>query len=243
MDYRNADWIPWYVDDSPGWLELSLAARGAMAEIARKLNRKTGTIELRRGLSSLAGLLRVRWEGELEPALTELIEKGKLTWNGDAGLLCDPDYLDRRRPTSTERVNEYRRRKAETDETLQPFQQHESLHVTDVTVKRHRGEESRSDQIDRERAGACTPELTAHRVARLQAIAQAAGITIDPRDEWETYVADRARKAKPISDADWEYWLRNAVKFARRDREKARTSSAPPGASERSRKSLEGFKA
>lgn len=226
MDYRNADWLPWYVEDTPGWLELSLAARGAMAEIQRKLNRKTGSIELRRGLPSLAGLLRVRWADELEPALGELLKAGKLTWDGDAGLLCDPDYLSRRRPTSTERVRDHRKRGvAGTNETLHPLPE-------------PREEKSRVDQRSIDRAAAPeNQQLTPHRLSRLKAICLAAGVELDPDDEWATYVADRTRKVKPISDPDWEYWLRNAVKFAKRDR-----ATAPKGgASARARQDLGDF--
>jgi hypothetical protein len=108
-DREHDEWIPWYVEDTPGWLDLTLAARGAMEGIARKLNRKTGQLYLRRGLSSLAVLLHVRWE-ELEPALAELVSKGKVTWDGSHFVLADPDYVERKRRSGADRVKAHRDR-------------------------------------------------------------------------------------------------------------------------------------
>ncbi len=110
-DYEHDKWIAWYVEDTVGWLQLSLAARGAMAEIARKLNGK-GELTLRRGLSSLAFILRVGWEGELEPAVAELIAAGKVTWDGSRFVLADPEYTARKRRGSADRMRDKRARDA-----------------------------------------------------------------------------------------------------------------------------------
>jgi hypothetical protein len=126
-DREHDEWIPWYVEDSPGWLELSLAARGAMEGIARKLNRRTGQLALRRGLPSLALLLHVPWS-DLEPAIAELIEKGKVTWDGST--LFDPDYSERKRRSGADRQAEYRaRKKGESS----PVSTESVTRVTDVT--------------------------------------------------------------------------------------------------------------
>lgn len=74
MTQERGGWIPWYCEDSPGWLELSLAARGAAEGIARKMGPHRGELHLGpRGLRGLAVLLRCSW-AELEPALAELTE-------------------------------------------------------------------------------------------------------------------------------------------------------------------------
>lgn len=111
-DYEHEKWVPWYVADTATWLELSLAARGAMAEIVRKLN-GDGKITLRRGLSSLASLLRLRWEGELEPAIAELIAAGKVVWDGSLFTLSDPGFESRKRRTSADRMRDLRARRKE----------------------------------------------------------------------------------------------------------------------------------
>ena len=127
-DYEHDTWIAWYVEDTAGWLALSLAARGAMAEVARKLNRK-GELTLRRGLSSLAVILRLRWEGELEPAIAELLEAGKILWDESRSLLFDPDYVARRRSSSADRMREKRARDARA-----PSDARDVTSVTTVTV-------------------------------------------------------------------------------------------------------------
>lgn len=137
MDWANSEWLPWYRPDTAGWLELSLAARGAMAEVARKLD-KRGELHLgRRGLPALATLLRVKWDEELAPAMSELLTDGRLAWNSDDGILSDPDYEKRRRPTSTERVRAFRERVG---------------NVGNVSVTQNRIDQNRSDQSGRERA-------------------------------------------------------------------------------------------
>jgi hypothetical protein len=136
-DYRHEDWIPWYTEDSPGWLELSLAARGAAEGIARKMGRDRDELHLgSRGLRGLAILLHCRWE-DLEPALAELLSPGphgeppRLVYDPERQVIHDPEAADRRRPTSTGRVRAHRASKSnpppppvsethETDETVSP---------------------------------------------------------------------------------------------------------------------------
>lgn len=126
----RGDWIPWYCDDSPGWLELSLAARGAAEGIARKMGRKRSELHLgSRGLKGLAVLLRCRWE-ELEPAIAELTTgpHPRFVMSEDGRVLIDPEHESRRRPTSAERVSRHRK-KVEANDTAP-----ESGDVTPVTV-------------------------------------------------------------------------------------------------------------
>lgn len=114
--YEHEPWVPWYTNDTPGWTQLSLSARGACVHIACKLNPRTGTLVLRRGLASLAWLLSTTWE-ELEPALTELFESGKFMWDEHSMTLRDPDHGERKRPSVAERVARHRERKASSDVT------------------------------------------------------------------------------------------------------------------------------
>jgi len=114
VDPDRGDWIPWYVDDSAGWLELSLAARGAAEGIARKMGPRRGELRLgSRGLRGLALLLGCSWE-ELEPALAELLSgpHPRLVLSEDQRVLIDPDHESRRRPTSADRVRRHRAKRA-----------------------------------------------------------------------------------------------------------------------------------
>lgn len=108
-DYDSDEFIPWYREATPTWLELSDAERGVLVSVAMELNPKTGERILRRGLSSLALVVQIPWE-RLEPALARLIALGKLEWDGGRFALRDPGYLERKRKTSTERVREFRAR-------------------------------------------------------------------------------------------------------------------------------------
>lgn len=138
MDWASSEWMPWYKPDTAGWLELSLAARGAMAEVARKLD-KSGQLHLgRRGLRALATLLRLKWDGELEPAVIELIADGRLTWDLQSGILSDPEFEQRRRPSSTERMRELRSRSKS--------RHGDAGDVTSRAVTQIRSDQIRSDQ-------------------------------------------------------------------------------------------------
>lgn len=113
-DYAHEEWIPWYTSDSAGWLELSLAARGAAEGIARKMGRDRDELPLgSRGIKALAALLGRPWE-EVEPAILELLAPGpdgeppRLVYDATTRVLRDPQATHRRRPTSTKRVQSHR---------------------------------------------------------------------------------------------------------------------------------------
>lgn len=119
-DRDRGDWIPWYVDDSPTWLRLSLAARGAAEGIARKMGPRRGELRLGSlGLEGLADLLRVPW-AELEPALAELLAgpHPRYIVSEDQRVLIDPDHASRKLKGSTVRMQRKRARDAaaETDD-------------------------------------------------------------------------------------------------------------------------------
>ncbi len=105
-DREHDKWIPWYVEDTEGWLDLSLAARGAAEGIARKMN-ANGELFLRRGLPALATKLGRPW-AECEPAIGELVAKGRVIWDGSRCLLVDPEYHERKRKGSAERMAKLR---------------------------------------------------------------------------------------------------------------------------------------
>jgi hypothetical protein len=133
--YDDETYLPWYRRPTPTWLELSAAARGVLVSVAMELNQKTGEVTLRRGLASLSTLVQIPWE-QLEPAIAELIAKGKLEWDGSRFVLRDPEYADRKRPTSKERTQEYRSRKAKSDPPPATEMPPESVtRVTNVTSR------------------------------------------------------------------------------------------------------------
>lgn len=112
--YDDEEYLPWYRQPTPTWLELSAAARGVLVSVAMTLNHRTGEVHLRKGLPSLATLLRLPWE-DLEPALSELLATGKLEWDGARFVLRDPEYLGRQRPrpkTAAERMRDLRARRS-----------------------------------------------------------------------------------------------------------------------------------
>lgn len=112
--YDDEHFLLWFTRATPTWLELSAQARGVAISVAMELNPRTGKLTLRKGLPSLAVLLRLPWE-VIEPALSELLAAGKLEWDGSTFTLFDPEHHDRRRKTSTERVAEHRaRRRSDT---------------------------------------------------------------------------------------------------------------------------------
>jgi hypothetical protein len=138
--YDTEEYLPWYRQPTPTWLELSAAARGVLVSVAMTLNHRTGEVHLRKGLSSLATLLRLPWE-ELEPALAELLAAGKLEWDGSRFVLRDPEYLGRQRPrakTGAERTRMWRERSA-NDVT--------SRDACDEKPSRDVCDDKRSDQI------------------------------------------------------------------------------------------------
>ncbi len=114
MKYDEENWIKVYTRDTAGWLSLSWQARGLSLEIARKLPKKTGELSLgRKGLEALAALLRASWP-EIEPYIRELIEDGKLAYDAERQVICDPQHPARQEAIASGKVRtqEWRERKA-----------------------------------------------------------------------------------------------------------------------------------
>lgn len=206
-DYEHDEWIPWYVEDTPGWLELSLAARGAMAEIARKLNR-VGELRLRRGISSLAVILRLRWEGELEMAVAELIAAGKVHWDGSTFVLSDPEYLSRKRKGSADRMRELRdRRKRDASDAcdVTPVTSEHPEHVTGVTPVL-----VSSDLISSESdlgSGSDAREPPTWWATTCDTVESVTGAKIDRGSAWLRYSGHRRTNGKRMAPPDAQYWL------------------------------------
>jgi hypothetical protein len=112
--YDDEEYLPWYRQPTPTWLELSAAARGVLVSVAMTLNHRTGEVHLRKGLPSLSTLLRLPWS-DLEPAIAELLAAGKLEWDEGRSALRDPEFLARQRPrpkSPAERMRDLRARRA-----------------------------------------------------------------------------------------------------------------------------------
>jgi hypothetical protein len=240
-DREHDKWIPWYVEDTPGWLELSLAARGAMEGIARKLNDKTGRLTLRRGLPSLALLLHVSW-AELEPALAELVASGKLEWDGAAFQLIDPEYVERRRHSSADRMAAKRAR--DRGKEVTPVTSPPSLpsHVTPVTAvlvsstlissESDLGSDARDLPTGvRERIVEPITEVgppPAWFPTAVDVVAMNTGIALPVGEAWLRYDGHRQGKGLPRTQPDAQYWLttvmvpeaREVLRRATRDKDR-----------------------
>ncbi len=254
-DREHDEWIPWYVEDTPGWLELSLGARGAMEGIARKLNRKTGQLALRRGLSSLAILLHVRWD-ELEPALAELIAKGKITWDGSLFVLFDPDYLERKRRSGADRMADLRSRRKSTppppvtDVTSQASLSSPASHVTDRDGCDSCSSLLSSDLISSDlRSEIASSGVILDRTAPLEPDAGVVFDTIatnrhvgqEPEVAWTNFTGHFAGQHFPSREAvlgRWQKWVSQQAVYSAKERDKDR--SREDAAAERKRFAREG---
>lgn len=217
-DYEHDEWIPWYVEDTPGWLELSLGARGAMAEIARKLNRG-GELRLRRGLSSLAVLLRLRWEGELEGAVAELIAAGKVRWDGSTFTLSDPEYLARKRRSSADRMRDHRarsKRDASDGGDVTSVTSERGARVTRVTpVLVSSDLISSGSDLETQTRATTVPDTGPPDwwEPTLASIEMTTGESLPSGEAWLRYSGHRASKEppKPVSKPDAQYWLTSVM--------------------------------
>ena len=99
MDHENERWIKVYTRDTGGWLDLSWQARGLALELSRKLD-ADGKLPLgRRGLQSLAGVVRGRWE-DLCPFVDELLTDGRFEVL-EGNVLWDPEHKTRQSAVSS----------------------------------------------------------------------------------------------------------------------------------------------
>jgi hypothetical protein len=241
----RGEWIPWYCEDSPGWVELSFAARGVAEGIARKMGRSRGEIHLgSRGLRGLCKLLHGQWE-EFEPAMAELLAEGpdgeppRLVLSEDQRVLIDPDHETRRRPTSAERVKKHRAK----SEPPPPPEDVTHVTVTSVTSVSETpvtgagvtspllsSDLISSSEADQDHlAGGSSPETAPPWFAGVvEAVGMATLVDLRPADCWLRYHGHRAGKGKRVDPNDARYWLttvmvpeaRKEAKEAARQRER-----------------------
>jgi len=232
--YDEEEFIPWYREETPGWIELSMAERGALISIAMKLNRKTGTLTLRRGIESLALLLRCDW-AELGPLVGRLIAAGKLSWDGTKYMLFDPEHECRRRKTSTERVREFRARsKSDPPHDETPRNVGNVSSVTGGCVTPLSSPLLSSDLSSGESAERGPPEPPKWWDAACETVAMQTGEAIEKRPAWLRYWGHRSSTGKRVAQPDAVYWLTTVdAKEARKERRdeaqrRNRAGPAPP---------------
>jgi hypothetical protein len=91
---NDRDVMLWRKRRTVGWLNLSLAARGAAEGIAVALDER-GELRLGKyGLPGLAGPLGRPW-AECEPAVLELLEAARLVHDEARGVIYDPQHQER----------------------------------------------------------------------------------------------------------------------------------------------------
>ena len=242
--YDDEEFIPWYREETPGWIELSMAERGALVSIAMRLNRKTGELPLRRGLESLAVLLRTPW-GELEPLLRRLLDLGKLSWDAERLTLFDPEHAHRRRRTSADRMRDKRERDRASEPPPSSRDACDASDARDVTPKQEGGvtplssplisSDLKSGRESAEREG--PPDPPDWFRSACESVAQQTGEAIEIRPAWLRYWGHRKTSGKRMAQPDAVYWLttvdaKEAAK-ERRDRADkrenyARSREGPP---------------
>lgn len=223
MTRERGEWIPWYCDDSAGWLELSLAARGAAEGIARKMGKGRSQLHLgSRGLRGLAVLLHCRWE-ELEPALRELTtgDHPRYLLAEDERVLIDPQHEERRRPTSRERMAKHRAAKASEPPLPAPSPREEDQirreesrsDVTPVTV-------TPSDGSDARDVTGVTPPCPEWFAVTAQGVIENTGERFGVPEAWIRYHGHRRNKGIATNANDASYWLGTVmVPEARKERQ------------------------
>ena len=236
-DYDHEEFRPWYVADSPGYLELSLLARGLVADLLRKFD-KRGQLRLRR-LSDLAILLRLRWEGEIEPAVTELLSHGRLVWDEASGTLTDPEFVDRMRVGSAARMARKRAREAAwvdvTDVTrvtagdvvTSPLLSSDLISSDLLSSERDPDPTSTPREAQASTVSQVLPKARPEWVTtQLEAVTTDTGEQFDGPIVWLTYQAKRESECKPISPADFRKFLGSWASNQKSDRIKARDRTA-----------------
>lgn len=239
-DYAHEDWIPWYTRDTAGWLELSLAARGAAEGIARKMGRDRDELHLgSRGLRGLARMLGCSWE-ELEPALAELLAPGpdgeppRLVHDRERGVLRDPDATARRRPTSTARVRSHRAKSgppsAPQTETRETVSSVSSCSETGSGVPSLSDLDLRSDLRGEPERGPDPPAPSHTRpvadpqqpppdwwAGALETIHTDTGVALPKGEAWLRYAGHRGEKRGSAERGHAIYWLTTVMVREARD--------------------------
>lgn len=212
-EWNGESYLPWYRRPTATWLELSAAARGVLVSVAMELNHRTGRLTLRKGLPSLAIILRIPWE-VLEPALGELIAAEKLVWDGSKFELYDPEHEQRRVPTSRERVARYRARKA-----AEPAPPLPAPSPREEETKEKKREEGNASNV-----GNVTSVTETPRPEWFDSVCERVmgdtGERFGIPEAWIRYGGHRKNKAVAMNANDASYWLGTVmVPEARRERQ------------------------
>lgn len=218
MTHDERKFRPWYTPDTARWLRLSLAARGLIAELLRKWDDR-GEIRAE-SAEDIAILLRLSVE-EITPALAECLKAGRLTWDHEAGVLRDPDFMARQRRSSAERMRDKRARDAARVTDVTPRDARDVTPVTDIDVT---GRDVTSpllssDLISSSQKG--EPERGPPDWFRdiVQAVCDDTGEKFAVHEAWIRYSGHRATVGKAINPQDARYWLGTVmVPEARKER-------------------------
>jgi hypothetical protein len=252
--YDDEQFLLWFTRPTPTWLELSAAARGVAISVAMELNPRTGALTLRKGLASLAVLVRIPWE-TLEPALAELIAAGKLAWDGSNFSLSDPEYGERRRKTSADRMREKRERERQSSPPPPSCDASDACDVTSVTPIPCDAGDAPSylissdlisdrkipEEIPSARARAPDPPVSTGPPPwfgeAIETVEAQTGEKLRLADSWLRYSGHRTNKGLPKNQQDAVYWLTTVMvpearkerrdESSRREREAKRTTGQP----------------
>jgi hypothetical protein len=217
--YDDDEFLPWYRKATVGWLELSAIARGILVSVSMELNPKTGALHLRRGLGSLAILLRLPAE-DVERGIAELIAAEKLAWNGSTFTLSDPEYMARKRSSSADRMARKRARDAGVTDVT-PC---DASDVTRVTDKPSDGCDVTSpllssDLISSSQRGEPERGPPPWFVETVEAVCMDTGEKFAAPEAWLRYSGHRATKGIAPNAQDARYWLGTVmVPEARKER-------------------------
>ncbi len=224
--YDDEPFLLWFTRPTATWLELSAEARGVAISVAMEIGHgKSGGITLRKGLQSLETTIRIPW-AKLEPALAELIAAGKLTWDGARFVLFDPEFADRRRKTSADRMRDKRSRdltpsKASPEASVCDASDVTSVtHVTESTCDAGDGTSNLiSSDLSGSLGGAGGATPPAWFGEALETVEVQTGEKLRPPDSWLRYSGHRAGKGIAANQQDAVYWLATVmVPEARRER-------------------------
>ncbi len=226
--YDDEPFLLWFTRPTPTWLDLSAEARGVAISVAMEIGLgKSGGITLRKGLRSLETLIRIPWE-KLEPAIAELVAAGKLTWDGSKFFLFDPEYAERKRKTSADRMRDLRARKSDArDVTSVTAVTDTTRDAGDVTSNLISSDLILDPDQDLKSTGSAKTDPSTRPSwfdDACDTVEMQTGETIDRPAAWLGYYGHRAspESAKGMSRPDALYWLTKVdVRDAKKDRQAA----------------------
>lgn len=150
MDWPNERFVKVYIRDSANWLALSWSAQALFLQLLRKVNYRTGLLDLGKlGAKAVAVLLQqvAIWESVIEPALHELLAEGLVTVD-ESGALAIPNFIEAqtaRQSAKLRQANYKAKLKAERDNGPQtPGNRGGSQNVTQGVISQEVTHESQN---------------------------------------------------------------------------------------------------